>query len=118
MAVSSGASDWIHLEALNRYPNLKVCFSESGIGWIPYLLERAEFTNVDAPIDDTCGCAVCAVHSRGYLRHLFQVGEPSASRLVSLHNLAWTIALMGQARSAILTGTFGAFRKQVLDVWA
>jgi len=61
---------------------------------------------------------VCAVHSRGYLRHLFQVGEPSASRLVSLHNLAWTIALMGQARSAILAGTFGAFRKQVLDVWA
>ena len=81
-------------------------------------LKRAEFTQDNGPIDDTCGCAVCAVHSRGYLRHLFQVGEPTASRLVSLHNLAWTIALMGQARSAILAGTFGAFRKQVLDVWA
>jgi len=81
-------------------------------------LKRAEFTDDNGAIDDTCGCAVCAVHSRGYLRHLFQVGEPSASRLVSLHNLAWTIALMGQARSAILAGTFGAFRKQVLDVWA
>jgi queuine tRNA-ribosyltransferase len=81
-------------------------------------LKRAEFTQDNGAIDDTCGCAVCAVHSRGYLRHLFQVGEPSASRLVSLHNLAWTIALMGQARSAILAGTFGAFRKQVLDVWA
>ncbi len=45
MAVSSGASDWIHLEALNRYPHMKVCFSESGIGWIPYLLERADFTH-------------------------------------------------------------------------
>ena len=45
MAVSSGASDWIHLEALNRYPHMKVCFSESGIGWIPYLLERADYTH-------------------------------------------------------------------------
>ena len=81
-------------------------------------LKRAEFTQDNGAIDDTCGCAVCAVHSRGYLRHLFQVGEPTASRLVSLHNLAWTIALMSQARSAILAGTFGAFRKQVLDVWA
>ena len=81
-------------------------------------LKRAEFTQDNGAIDDTCGCAVCAVHSRGYLRHLFQVGEPTASRLVSIHNLAWTIALMSQARSAILAGTFGALRKQVLDVWA
>ena len=27
----------------------------------------------------------------GYLRHLFQVGEPTAARLLSLHNLAWTL---------------------------
>jgi len=81
-------------------------------------LKRAEFTNDSGPIDETCGCTVCTVHSRGFLRHLFQVGEPTASRLVSLHNVAWTIALMNQARSAIIAGTFGALRRQVLDVWA
>ena len=42
----------------------------------------------------TCACSVCARHSRGYLRHLFKVGEPTASRLVSIHNVAWTIDLM------------------------
>lgn len=45
MAVAFGAADWINLEALHRYPELKICFSESGIGWIPYLLERADYSH-------------------------------------------------------------------------
>lgn len=45
MAVAFGAADWINLEALHRYPDLKICFSESGIGWIPYLLERADYSH-------------------------------------------------------------------------
>lgn len=45
MAVGFGAADWIHLEALHRYPNLQIMLSESGIGWIPYLLERADYSN-------------------------------------------------------------------------
>ncbi|WP_310531441.1 amidohydrolase family protein [Novosphingobium sp.] len=44
MSVSIGLSDWLHLEALQRYP-LKIAMSESGIGWIPYLLERADYAN-------------------------------------------------------------------------
>jgi predicted TIM-barrel fold metal-dependent hydrolase len=45
MAVSSGAADWMHMEALHRHPELKIILSESGIGWIPYLLERADYTH-------------------------------------------------------------------------
>jgi len=81
-------------------------------------VKRAEFVDSDEPIDPTCDCDVCKRHTLGYVRHLFQVGEPTASRLVSLHNLAWTLALMQAARSAILAGTFAQLRKQVLDVWA
>lgn len=81
-------------------------------------LKRAEFVENDEPIDNECNCMVCQRHSRGYVRHLFQVGEPTASRLVSYHNVAWTLALMDQARSAIIAGTFQSLRKQVLDVWA
>jgi predicted TIM-barrel fold metal-dependent hydrolase len=44
MAISTDASDLLHLRALMRYPNLKFSLSEGGIGWIPYFLERADFT--------------------------------------------------------------------------
>lgn len=80
-------------------------------------LKRAEFVESSAPIDVDCHCMVCQRHSRGYVRHLFQVGEPTASRLVSYHNVAWTLSLMDRARSAIIAGTFQSLRKQVLEVW-
>lgn len=80
-------------------------------------VKRAEFALSDEPLDQTCECGVCRRHSRGYLRHLFQVGEPTASRLVSLHNVAWTIALMSKMRSAIVDGRFNALRNEVLAVW-
>jgi queuine tRNA-ribosyltransferase len=81
-------------------------------------LKNAAHARSDAPIDATCGCSVCRRHSRGYIRHLFQVGEPTASRLVSLHNVAWTLQLMSEMRSAIAAGTFERLRRGVLEVWA
>lgn len=80
-------------------------------------VKRAEFALSDEPLDPTCGCGVCRRHTRGYLRHLFQVGEPTASRLVSLHNVAWTISLMATLRRAIIDGRFPSVRAEVLSVW-
>ena len=45
MSISVGAADWLHLEALMRYPTMKIALSEGGIGWIPYFLERADFSH-------------------------------------------------------------------------
>ena len=80
-------------------------------------LKRAEFALSNDPIDATCRCSVCSRHTRSYIRHLFQVGEPTASRLVSIHNIAWTLTLMGAMRSAIIDGRFEALRQEVLSVW-
>jgi predicted TIM-barrel fold metal-dependent hydrolase len=35
-------SDWLFSGVLARYPNLRVCFAEGQIGWIPYVAERAD----------------------------------------------------------------------------
>jgi queuine tRNA-ribosyltransferase len=71
----------------------------------------------DQPIDDSCACDVCSRHSRGYIRHLFQVGEPTGSRLVSLHNISWTLQLMTRMRASIAAGTFQDLRRDVLTIW-
>jgi queuine tRNA-ribosyltransferase len=81
-------------------------------------VKRAENAGREEPVDPSCGCPTCRRHSIGYLRHLFQVNEPTALRLLTLHNLAWTIDLVARMRSAILAGTFTAFRQEVLAVWA
>ena len=55
-----------------------------------------------------CACRVCARFSRGYLRHLLVASEPTGGRLLTIHNLAWLLALVDQARDAIRTGTLRA----------
>jgi predicted TIM-barrel fold metal-dependent hydrolase len=35
-------TDWLFSGALLRYPNLRICFAEGQVGWIPYVLERAD----------------------------------------------------------------------------
>ena len=52
------------------------------------------FADDPDPIDPACGCGVCARWSRGYLRHLLSVSEPTAPRLLTLHNVAWTFAFV------------------------
>ena len=81
-------------------------------------LSNARHSDSDLPIDRECGCEVCARHSRGFLRHLLKTGEPTASRLVSLHNVAWTLTLMASARQAIVEGRLAALRSEVLEVWS
>ena len=44
-------------------------------------LRNARFADRRGPLDPACPCAVCARWSRGYLRHLLQVGEQTAARL-------------------------------------
>jgi predicted TIM-barrel fold metal-dependent hydrolase len=38
------ASDLIWCPAIAKYENLRFVMSEGGIGWVPYLLERADYT--------------------------------------------------------------------------
>lgn len=35
-------ADWIFSGILDRFPQLRVLFSEGGAGWVPYILERAQ----------------------------------------------------------------------------
>src|SRR5690606_602538 len=69
------------------------------------------------PVDPTCPCPTCARYSRGYLRHLLQVGELSAFRLLTIHNVAWLLRFVRRTGDAIREQRLAAWRDDVLAVW-
>ena len=81
-------------------------------------LRRAENAGRDEPLDPDFPESPAARWSRGYLRHLLAVGEPTAARILTLHNLAWLLRLMARLRSAIAAGRFEQERAAVHRVWS
>jgi queuine tRNA-ribosyltransferase len=81
-------------------------------------LRNARFATDAGPLDPACGCPTCARWSRGFLRHLLLVGEPTGRRLVSVHNVAWTLDLVRRARAAVAEGTLASLRSEVTAVFA
>ncbi len=69
-------------------------------------MRNAQHRASDAPLDPACDCYTCRTVSRGYLRHLFTVGEVLGATLVSLHNISFYQSLMQRMRDAIDAGEF------------
>jgi predicted TIM-barrel fold metal-dependent hydrolase len=42
MTTAMALADWLFSGVLARFPELRVCFAEGQIGWMPYLVERAD----------------------------------------------------------------------------
>ena len=78
-------------------------------------IRNAKFAGDSRPLDPDCGCSVCRRYSLGYLRHLYQAGEMTASILISHHNVAFFMDTMRHARVAIKGGEFKRFRKAFLN---
>ena len=78
----------------------------------------ARFANDDQPLDPGFPGSPAARYSRAYLRHLSKVGETTAARILTLHNLAWLARLVERTRTAIEQGTLDALRAQVTVAWA
>jgi queuine tRNA-ribosyltransferase len=69
----------------------------------------------DHPIDESCSCYACKNFSMAYLRHLYMAGEILALRLITLHNIHYYIHLVREARAAIFDGSFGSWKKEILQ---
>src|SRR4051795_11968408 len=58
------------------------------------------------PLMEGCPCPACAAgYTRGYLHYLVKAREPTAARLLTVHNLAYLQRLMADLRDAIGEGT-------------
>lgn len=67
-----------------------------------------------SPIDIE-GCDVDRIYSKAYLHHLFKAQELLAMQIASIHNLAFYLRLVGDARKHIEQGDFVSWKKSVID---
>ena len=68
-----------------------------------------------APIDETSDCFVDRVYSKAYLRHLFIAQELLAMQIASIHNLAFYLWLVREARKHIIAGDFKPWKTEMVE---
>ncbi len=79
----------------------------------PLNLKQAQYESDFGPLDESCGCSVCARYTRAFL-HRGAGKAPEVGQLLSLHNLFFQKDLMGRQRAAILSGTYDAWVRDFL----
>jgi queuine tRNA-ribosyltransferase len=67
-----------------------------------------------SPIDPEGPSAVSLTYSKAYLRHLIISGEILGSQISSIHNLAFYLKLMGDAREKIEEGNFKTWKESMV----
>ena len=67
-----------------------------------------------SPIDSD-GCDIDRLHSKAYLHHLFKAQELLAMQIASIHNLAFYLRLVTDARQHIIDGDFVRWKASVID---
>ena len=69
-----------------------------------------------SPIQEDGPSYVDRAYSRAYLRHLFIADEILAMQIASIHNLAFYLWLVTEARNHILAGDFAQWKKSILPI--
>ncbi|MDR2843371.1 MAG: tRNA guanosine(34) transglycosylase Tgt [Candidatus Symbiothrix sp.] len=67
-----------------------------------------------SPIEPEGASAIDTIHTKAYLHHLFKVNEILALQLASIHNLAFYLWLVKEARKHIIAGDFTAWKFGIL----
>ncbi|MDR0384067.1 MAG: tRNA guanosine(34) transglycosylase Tgt [Christensenellaceae bacterium] len=68
-----------------------------------------------SPIDSSCDCYACKNFTRAYIRHLYVAKEMFGLRLLSIHNIHWTLNFMKRIRQSIREDKFLDFKKGFLE---
>ncbi len=78
-------------------------------------LKRSEHRMSGIPLQEGCPCLTCSTYTRAYLRHLLNTRELSIHRLLTVHNLTYTLRLMDDVRAAIGAGRFAEFHAATVE---
>lgn len=110
------------LEAISRGVDMMDCVMPTRNGRNGMLFTKNGIMNMRnrkwaddfEPIEADGAAAVDRIYSRAYLRHLFAAQELLAMQIASIHNLAFYLWLVGEARRHILLGDFSAWKEETV----
>jgi queuine tRNA-ribosyltransferase len=69
-------------------------------------LKNATYRRDFRPLDPECPCEACTAFSRAYLAHLVRENELLGHRLLTLHNVRFTVEVCRRAREEIVAGRY------------
>lgn len=69
-----------------------------------------------SPIDEGIDCKVSHYYNKAYLRHLIRSKEILGLTIASVHNLAFYIWLVAQAREKIIEGNFPGWKNEMISL--
>ncbi len=110
------------LEAIERGVDMMDCVMPTRNGRNGMLFTKNGIMNMRnkkwaddfSPVEIDGASEVDRMYSRAYLRHLFVSQEILAMQIASIHNLAFYLWLVGEARSHILAGDFKAWKDETV----
>ena len=110
------------LEAIDRGVDMMDCVMPTRNGRNGMLFTRHGIMNMRnkkwaddfSPIQEYGASYVDRAYSKAYLRHLFISQEILALQIASIHNLAFYLWLVGEARKHIIAGGFKAWKEEMV----
>src|SRR5450755_8198 len=115
---------WNLLECISLGIDMFDCVMPTRNGRNGMLFTTGGVINIDnkkwehdfSPIDDGIDCSFSNKYSKAYLRHLVKSKELTALTIASVHNLAFYLNLVKQAREHILAGDFSFWKSQQVSI--
>jgi len=77
-------------------------------------MKNKKWANDFSPIDPESDCFVDQHYTKAYLRHLFVANELLGLQIASIHNLAFYLWLVKEARQQIILGTFASWKENMV----
>jgi len=113
---------WDILEGISRGVDMFDCVMPTRNGRNAMLFTTNGVINIDnkkwendfSPIDEGLDCEMSRYYTKAYLRHLMKAGEYLGLTIASVHNLAFYLWLVGEARKHILAGDFASWKAGIL----
>ncbi len=79
-------------------------------------IKNKKWENDFSPIDDGIDCPTSNFYTKAYLRHLFVASEILGLQIASIHNLAFYLHLVKQARTHILQGDYMQWKTEQVNI--